>query len=168
MAAKGTKSTTERSSVTLSTLAPARGAKKRRKRIGFGSGSGSGKTAGKGHKGQTARAGGAIPRGFEGGQMPLHRRLPKRGFTSRKRVRGDNVFSLVTLDDIVALGEKQVSVELLKSKGLVARSSRKVKILGGKTSEPAQVKQAIAVEVDAISAAAKQAIEAAGGSVTLR
>lgn len=149
--------------VGLSSLKPTRGSTKKRKRIGFGSGSGSGKTAGKGHKGQTARAGGRIPRGFEGGQMPMHRRLPKRGFISRKRVRGENVFTVVSLDQIAELGEKEVTVELLRAKGVIGRRPPKVKVLSGK-----KFNQPVNLVVDAISAAAKQAVENAGGSVRFR
>jgi large subunit ribosomal protein L15 len=150
------------SKLDLSLLRPATGSKKKRKRIGFGSGSGSGKTAGKGHKGQTARAGGRIPRGFEGGQMPLHRRLPKTGFISRKKVRGENQYSVVSLDQIAALEEKTISADLLREYGLVGNRPQKVKILAGKAFS-----KAVTLEVNAISASAREAVEKAGGTVTL-
>ncbi len=150
-------------SVSLSTLSPSAGSRRPRKRLGHGSGSGLGKTSGKGHKGQKSRSGARIPAGFEGGQMPLHRRLPKRGFISRKRVRSENVYSIVAIEKIVALGESEVTVELLREKGLVGAKPPKVKVLGGSA-----VEKAISLDVHAISASAKAAVEGAGGSVTIR
>ncbi len=154
--------------VSLSSLAPAKGSKQRRKRLGFGSGSGLGKTSGKGHKGQTARSGGAIPRGFEGGQMPLHRRLPKRGFTSRMRVRGQNIFSVISLQEIAGLGEKEVTVEMMRERGIVGKRPKRVKVLTGRMPGGIVLDKALVIEVDAISAAAKAAVEKAGGTVRLR
>ena len=144
-------------SVSLSTLSPSAGSRRPRKRLGHGSGSGLGKTSGK------SRSGARIPAGFEGGQMPLHRRLPKRGFISRKRVRSENVYSIVAIEKIVALGESEVTVELLREKGLVGAKPPKVKVLGGSA-----VEKAISLDVHAISASAKAAVEGAGGSVTIR
>jgi large subunit ribosomal protein L15 len=150
--------------VSLSSLAPATGSKKRRKRVGLGSGSGSGKTCGRGGKGQTARSGSSIPAGFEGGQMPIHRRLPKRGFTSRRRVRGQNVFAIVQLSKLLEIDAKEVTIALLRENNLVAGSaSKKVKIIGS-----AVLTKAVTVEVDAISAGARAEIERVGGSVRLR
>src|SRR3954470_18408977 len=111
----------------LNTLKPALGSVKQSKRLGRGAGSGHGKTAGKGHKGQKARSGGSIKAGFEGGQMPLQRRLPKRGFTPLDRVE----YSIVNLAqlDIFEAGSV-VDPAALASKGLVKFSCDKVKILG--------------------------------------
>ena len=150
--------------VGLSNLAPAKGSKKRRKRLGLGSGSGSGKTCGRGGKGQTARSGSSIPVGFEGGQMPIHRRLPKRGFTSPKRVRGDNVFSIVQLAKLAEIDAAELTVEAMRELGLVSGNKRsRVKVIGAATlSKP------LTIEVDAISAGARAEIEKSGGSVRLR
>ncbi len=147
--------------LTLANLSPAAGSRHRRKIVGRGEGSGLGKTSGKGGKGQTARSGAPIPRGFEGGQMPLHRRLPKIGFSSRKKLRGVNVYSVVSLNKLNALApESEITLDLLKSKGLVGKKAR-LKILGG------TIERKINVEAHAISASAKAAIEQAGGAVSL-
>jgi len=149
----------------LSKLAPRPGARKVRKRLGIGEGSGNGKTSGKGQKGQTSRSGFGLPGGFEGGQMPLYRRLPKVGFTSRKRVLGVNEFQVIGLDALQRLqeaGEKgELTLEVLRKSGL-ARAKRRVKILGG-----AELKQKVVVEAHAVSASARQAIEKAGGEVRI-
>ncbi len=151
------------STLDLSSLSPASGSRKKRKRVGVGEGSGNGKTCGKGHKGQKSRSGARIPAGFEGGQMPLHRRLPKVGFTSRKRLRGVNVFSLVStaaLEATSASGE--LTLDVLKESGLIPSQKRKVKILGG-----TELSKAIVVEAHAVSKSAREAIEKAGGSVRI-
>ncbi len=153
-----------RSSMNLSGLAPTKGSKHRRKRIGFGEGSGLGKTCGKGNKGHRARSGYKSSPGFEGGQMPLHRRLPKVGFTSRKKVAGTNVFSLVSLEVLNSLAERTadsvISLEVLKSEGYLKSSKPRVKILG-----KGEVTKKIIVEAHAVSEGAKLAIEKAGGEV---
>lgn len=149
--------------ISLSSLSPAKGSKKSSKRLGRGSGSGLGKTSGKGHKGQKARSGASIPAGFEGGQMPIHRRLPKRGFTSRKRVRGENLYSILQLAQLAELDSKEITVDFLREKGLISNKYPRVKIIGA-----ASLDKAYSVEVDAISAGARAEIERAGGSVTLR
>lgn len=146
----------------LSNLAPNKGARKRRKRLGIGEGSGSGKTCGKGTKGQNARVGCKRVPGFEGGQMPLHRRLPKFGFTSRKKVLGVNVYTPLSLDRLVAIESGEVTLELLRSKGILSKNA-KLKILASKTA----LTKKITVEAHAISATARLAIESAGGQVTL-
>ena len=109
--------------ITLSTLKPNPGARKARTRVGRGEGSGHGKTSGKGGKGQTARAGGGVRAGFEGGQMPLYRRLPKVGFVPRKDVRGDNRYALIRLSALqnVAAGST-VDVAAIKALGYAKRS----------------------------------------------
>ncbi len=149
--------------VNLSTLSPAKGARHRRKRLGIGEGSGSGKTCGRGQKGQKARSGAPIRAGFEGGQMPLHRRLPKIGFTSRKKVRGENVFDIVPLAKLIKLGsEDEVTLEMLRQSGLVSAKAKQVKILGG-----CQCDRSMVVHAHACSASARAAIEEAGGKVKL-
>ena len=151
----------------LSTLAPLKGARKSRKRIGRGNGSGTGKTSGKGHKGQKARSGGKVRRGFEGGQMPLYRRIPKIGFTSRKRVLGTNQYNLVNFAVLNRFEDgATVDADSLKALGYRARASKKAgyKVLGGGADE---LTKKLTVRVQAISGAAKQAIEAKGGTVEI-
>jgi len=158
-----TENNNNESEISLSTLCPAPGARKRRKRVGQGDGSGLGKTCGKGQKGQKSRSGSKHFAGFEGGQMPLYRRLPKRGFTSRKRVFRKNVFSVISLDQLAAIeGQDVITFDYLKSKGLVKSSAPRIKVLG---SEGFSKK--ITVEAHAASASAKSAIEAAGGSIKI-
>ncbi len=165
MAKKSSKPKKDAAELNLSGLAPRPNSRKVRKRLGIGEGSGNGKTCGKGQKGQTSRSGFGLPAGFEGGQMPLHRRLPKVGFTSRKRVLGENDFQVIGLDALVRLVDSGVkgdlTLEALRKAG-VARARRKLKILGG-----AALKQKLVVETHAISASAKAAIEAAGGEVRI-
>ncbi len=148
------KSTEER--ITLSNLAPAPGATQARKRLGRGPGSGLGKTSGQGHKGSKARAGGSTNPGFEGGQMPMYRRLPKRGFTNPFRVEAQpvNVGQLGRL-----LGD-EVTPATLHAAGLIGHAGRPVKLLG--TGEPPR---AFRVRGVALSAAARTKLEAAGGTV---
>lgn len=140
----------------LHELSPAEGSKKDVKRIGRGAGSGQGKTAGKGHKGQKARAGRGMRPGFEGGQMPLQRRVPKRGFNNifAKEITGVNVSAL---DKVFNDGET-VTVDALISKGLVKKALDGVKILGN-----GEISKKLTVQVNAYSDSAKQKIEAAGG-----
>lgn len=144
--------------LTLTDLYPMPGSRKKRKRLGIGEGSGNGKTCGKGGKGQTMRSGASIPRGFEGGQMPLHRRLPKVGFRSRKRFTGANLFAVVSLDDIAKLDLAEINREVLVSSGLVGKSRDKIKILGS-----ADLTKKLVIEAQAFSGSAKAAIEKAGG-----
>jgi large subunit ribosomal protein L15 len=149
--------------ISLSSLCPAPGSRRRRKRLGKGDGSGLGKTCGKGQKGQNSRSGSKHYAGFEGGQMPLYRRLPKRGFTSRKKIAGKNVFSLVSLDQLSALeGVDVVTVDVLKASGLVRASAPRVKILNN-----GSLSKKLTIEVHAASASAKSAIEAAGGELKI-
>jgi len=135
------------------------GSRKARKRVGCGIGSGNGKTAGRGHKGQKSRTGGKVMRGFEGGQMPIHRRLPKRGFTPLSR----NSFQLVNLGqlDKFKAGDK-VDAAALYDAGLVRNATDPIKLLAnGKLSKK------LSVTVAAASASAKGKLEAAGGSLTI-
>lgn len=144
----------------LSTLSPAPGSKKRRKRIGRGPGSGSGKTSGRGHKGQKSRSGYSRRAGFEGGQMPLSRRLPKRGFnhTGRHPFAEVNLYALEkAFDDGV-----EISTDVLVEKKLAKDLKGGVKVLGR-----GEVTKKFDLKVNAISAAARGKIEDAGGSVEL-
>lgn len=144
----------------LNTLKPALGSTKNRKRIGRGTGSGHGKTATKGHKGQKARSGGSIKAGFEGGQMPLQRRLPKRGFTPLVRVE----YSVVNLSqlDVFEAGA-EVDAATLVAKGLVKSTNCLVKILGN-----GDITKSLKVAATKFSQSAKEKIVAAGGSVEER
>jgi large subunit ribosomal protein L15 len=140
----------------LNTIKPAAGATHYKRRVGRGIGSGIGKTAGRGHKGQKSRAGGYHKVGFEGGQMPLQRRLPKRGFKSQTL----KFNAEINLDDLQALVADEVDVLTLKAVGLVPELARNVKvILSGSISRKVTLKGVAA------TAGAKAAIEAAGGSV---
>lgn len=144
----------------LHNLKPAPGAVRRKKRVGCGESSGHGKTSGRGHKGQKARSGGSVRPGFEGGQMPLHRRLPKRGFSNKAF---KTVYAEVNLDALNAFESGQVINEaLLREKRLVRGRFDGIKILGrGEIAKP------LTIEVDAISASAREKIEKAGGTVRL-
>lgn len=139
----------------LSNLKPAIGSTKNRKRIGRGAGSGTGKTSGKGHKGQNARSGGGIKAGFEGGQMPLQRRLPKRGFTSLNK----KVYALVNLHDLELFeAGSVVDLAALGKAGLVNKVGDGIKILGdGELTKP------LTVKAHKFSKSAQERIEAAGG-----
>lgn len=145
----------------LHTLKPNKGAKHRVKRIGAGESSGRGKTAGKGHKGQKARSGGSIRPGFEGGQMPLHRRLPKKGFNNINFKTKASVVNLSQLEKFFEEGEL-VNEESLRAKGLVSRKCDIVKVLGH-----GEISKKLTIAVDAASASAKEKIEKAGGTLEL-
>ena len=137
-------------------LHPANGSKRKSKRVGRGTASGDGKTGGRGHKGQKSRAGGGSARGFEGGQMPLHRRLPKFGFSSRK-----GRFSVeLKVDKLALLNEDLVDLEMLKAAKLVARRAQRVKIIAG-----GKLERAVVVKNVSVTRGARAAIEAAGGKV---
>jgi large subunit ribosomal protein L15 len=140
----------------LNTIKPAEGSKRQRRRVGRGIGSGLGKTAGRGHKGQKSRSGGYHKVGFEGGQMPLQRRLPKRGFKSASL----KYNAEITLSDLEVLGASEVDLLALKQAGLVAQIAKVVKII--KTGE---LTKAVVLKGVGATAGAKAAIEAAGGSV---
>lgn len=140
----------------LNTIKPADGAKHAKRRVGRGIGSGLGKTAGRGHKGQKSRSGGYHKVGFEGGQMPLQRRLPKRGFKSALL----QFNAEVTLADLNGLDVAEIDVLVLKQAGLVANLAKRVKVI--KTGE---ITRAVTLKDIAATAGAKAAIEAAGGSV---
>ncbi len=140
----------------LNTLSPAEGSKKDRKRAGRGMGSGLGKTAGRGHKGQKSRSGGYHKVGFEGGQMPLQRRLPKRGFASRTARYNDEV----RLYQVQVMKSDVIDLETLKSEGLVGHDTRKVKIIN-----TGELTRAVTIKGLGVTKGAQAAIEAAGGKV---
>jgi len=137
----------------LSNIKAPRKANTSRKRVGRGMGSGMGKTATRGSKGQWSRSGARLIRGFEGGQMPLHRRLPKRGFTNIFR----EEYNVVNLDRLAALGETEITPEVLKKAGVV-KGRKPVKILGD-----GELKSAITVHAHKFSKAAQEKITKAGG-----
>ena len=145
------------SEMKLDELKPPRGAKKKARRVGRGPGSGWGTTAGRGTKGQNSRSGGGVPPGFEGGQMPLQRRLPKRGFRNPFRA----VFAEVNVRDLeVFAADSVVDEQLLRQNGLVKGNCAGVKLLGS-----GEINKPLTVMVDRCSAGARQKIEAAGGKV---
>ena len=143
----------------LHNYSPNPGAKKRVKRLGCGESSGHGKTSCKGHKGQKARSGSGTRVGFEGGQMPLHRRLPKRGFNNHDF---RDVFGVVNVGDLDGRFEAGavINEESLRASGLLNGRCDKVKLLGD-----GEVEKAFTIEVDKVSASARQKIEKAGGSI---
>jgi large subunit ribosomal protein L15 len=141
----------------LNELAPPEGARKSKKRVGRGPGSGLGKTSGRGHKGQNARSGGGVRPGYEGGQMPIHRRLPKRGFTNvfRKQIIAINIQDLKRFESGAVVDEK----ELVRA-GIVKGPRDGIKLLGqGDISHP------LTIRLNAVSKSAKEKIEAAGGTI---
>ena len=141
----------------LNTLKPALGEKTLRKRVGRGMGSGMGKTSGRGHKGQKSRSGGFTKIGFEGGQMPLQRRLPKVGFTSRV----SSFTSQVTLSQLDKLSEKDITIDVLKKHNLVTKNISRVKVmLSGEINRPINL---VGIKP---TKGAKAAIEAAKGTIS--
>ena len=154
--AKAKKAKKEHNTVSLSTLAPAKGSRHRKVRIGRGIGSKMGKTAGAGNKGQQSRRGYSRRRGFEGGQMPLHRRIPKRGFHNLFGVE----YSIVNLEELNAFPEgATVTPDLLRAHGFVRRATGPIKVLGD-----GELKNKLTVHAHAFSASAKEKITKAGGS----
>ncbi len=143
----------------LNELKPAEGARKKKRRVGRGPGSGSGKTCGRGHGGQKSRSGGSIPAWFEGGQMPLSRRLPMKGFTNPTR----KVYEVVNVCDLERSGlEGEVTVDVLRASGVVAGSRKPIKVLAN-----GEITRTITLKVNAISAKAREKVEAAGGTIEL-
>ena len=140
----------------LNTITPAPGAKKNAKRVGRGTGSGTGKTCGRGHKGQKSRSGGFTKRGFEGGQQPLQRRLPKVGFTSRKA----STSAEVRLDVIAAISADVIDLLALKAVGAVPARTLQVKVINS-----GDIASAVTVKGLSVTAGAQKAIEAAGGKI---
>lgn len=144
----------------LHELQPSDNSKKNRKRVGRGPGSGHGKTSCKGHKGQNARSGGGVRPGFEGGQMPLHRRLPKRGF---KNYPFRKVYSIVNLSDLEMFeGVNDITPQLMIERGLVKKGNRGIKILA-----KGELKKEYTITADKFSKSAVEKIEAAGGKTVV-
>ncbi|MDR3748231.1 MAG: 50S ribosomal protein L15 [Acidobacteriota bacterium] len=140
----------------LSNLRAPRKATENRKRVGRGMGSGMGKTSTRGHKGQRSRSGSRIMRGFEGGQMPLHRRLPKRGFTNIFKTE----YEVVNLERLAGLGKSEITPEVLRKAGVVTSKRSLVKVLG-----QGELSSAITVHAHKFSKSAQEKIEKAGGAI---
>ncbi|HEY1677000.1 MAG TPA: 50S ribosomal protein L15 [Candidatus Sulfotelmatobacter sp.] len=141
----------------LSNIHAPKNATEKRKRVGRGMGSGMGKTSTRGHKGQRSRTGSRMIRGFEGGQMPLHRRMPKRGFTNIFR----KEYNIVSLERLVELGESTITPDVLRKAGVI-KTKHPVKILGD-----GELKSAITVSAHKFSKSAQEKIEKAGGKVEI-
>jgi len=143
----------------LHELSPARGSRKKRKRVGRGPGSGHGKTSCRGQKGQKSRSGGGPARGFEGGQMPLQRRLPKRGFTNLFR----KEYNIINVEDLNRFDpNSEVDLTALKEKGLIRKKKDGVKLLGN-----GQVDHPVMIKVQRASRVAREKVEAAGGKIEI-
>ncbi|HTW44533.1 MAG TPA: 50S ribosomal protein L15 [Acidobacteriaceae bacterium] len=142
----------------LSNLRAPKKANRNRKRVGRGMGSGHGKTSTRGHKGQGSRSGSSLMRGFEGGQMPLHRRLPKRGFTNIFRTE----YTVLNLDRLAELNEKELTLEKFIAKGLLKRRNELLKVLGN-----GEIGFAITVHAHKFSKTAQEKIEKAGGKAVV-
>ena len=142
----------------LSNIRAPKGANSNKKRVGRGMGSGMGKTSTRGHKGQGSRSGSSLMRGFEGGQMPLHRRLPKRGFTNIFRTE----YTVLGLDRIAELGETELTLEVLAARGILKGRNGLVKVLAN-----GELKSAVTVHAHKFSKGAQKAIEAAGGKAVV-
>jgi large subunit ribosomal protein L15 len=146
----------EHNTISLSTLSPAKGSRKRKVRVGRGIGSKLGKTSGSGNKGQKSRRGYSRRRGFEGGQMPLHRRIPKRGFHNPFGVK----FSVVNLEELnVFPAGETVTPELLRAHGFIRRATDPIKVLGD-----GELKTKLTIHAHAFSSVAKEKITKAGGT----
>jgi len=141
----------------LHDLKPSPGSHRDRKRKGRGPGSGLGKTAGRGHKGQKARSGGSVRPGFEGGQMPLQRRIPKRGFKPLDRIE----YQVVNVRILEELDDAEITPQVLADRGLIGSSKKPVKVLGD-----GELTRKVTVSAHAFSRTAKEKIEGAGGSAT--
>jgi len=142
----------------LSNLRAPRKANENKKRVGRGMGSGMGKTSTRGHKGQGSRSGSSLMRGFEGGQMPLHRRLPKRGFTNIFKIE----YEVVNLDRLAGLNESEITPESLRKAGVVTKKSSLVKVLG-----QGELSKALTVHAHKFSKSAQEKIEKAGGKINV-
>jgi large subunit ribosomal protein L15 len=142
--------------INLSTIRAPRKSSEKRKRVGRGMGSGMGKTSTRGHKGQRSRSGSRMMRGFEGGQMPLHRRLPKRGFTNIFR----EEYAVVNVERLASLGESTITPEVLKKAGIIKRAEQLVKVLGD-----GELSAALTVHAHKFSKSAQEKITKAGGKV---
>lgn len=144
------------SEMQLNTLSPAVGSKHAKRRVGRGIGSGLGKTAGRGHKGQKSRSGGFHRVGFEGGQMPLHRRLPKRGFTPLNQ----HLYDQIRLSDLERLTADEIDVQVLKQAGLIGQAVSYVKLI-----KSGELTRKVTLKGISVTAGARAAVEAVGGSL---
>jgi large subunit ribosomal protein L15 len=144
------------SDMQLNTIQPAEGSKHAKRRVGRGIGSGLGKTAGRGHKGQKSRSGGFHKVGFEGGQMPLHRRLPKRGFTTRDQ----HLYAQVRLSDLEKMPVDQIDVQALKQAGVIGQAVKFVKVF-----KSGELTRKVSLQGMNVTAGARVAIEATGGTI---
>ena len=142
----------------LSNLRAPRKANENKKRVGRGMGSGMGKTSTRGHKGQGSRSGSSLMRGFEGGQMPLHRRLPKRGFTNIFKIE----YEVVNVERLAGLSETEITPAVLRKAGVVTSKTTLVKVLG-----QGELSKALTVHAHKFSKSAQEKIEKAGGTVTV-
>ena len=142
----------------LSNLRAPKSANRGKKRVGRGMGSGHGKTSARGHKGQRSRSGSSMMRGFEGGQMPLHRRLPKRGFTNIFRTE----YTVLNLDRLVELGQTELTLDAFVARGFLRKRNELLKILGN-----GEINVALTVHAHKFSKAAQEKIEKAGGKAVL-
>ena len=143
----------------INDLSPAEGSKKKRKRVGRGPGSGHGKTACRGHKGQNSRSGGGVRPGFEGGQMPLQRRLPKRGFTNIFK----KEYNIINIEDLNRFeADTLLDPEAFQKVGLVKKMMDGIKLLGN-----GEIARPVVVRIHKVSKAAKEKVEAAGGKVEI-
>ena len=142
----------------LSNIRAPKKASEKRKRVGRGMGSGMGKTSTRGHKGQRSRSGSRSMRGFEGGQMPLHRRLPKRGFVNIFRTE----YEVVNLEKLASLGDKEITPEVLRKAGMVSSKNALVKVLG-----QGELSKALTVHAHKFSKSAQEKIEKAGGKISV-
>jgi large subunit ribosomal protein L15 len=144
------------SDMQLNTIQPAEGSKHAKRRVGRGIGSGLGKTAGRGHKGQKSRSGGFHKVGFEGGQMPLHRRLPKSGFTTRDQ----HLYAQVRLSDLEKMPVDQIDVQALKQAGVIGQAVKFVKVF-----KSGELTRKVSLQGMNVTAGARVAIEATGGTI---
>jgi large subunit ribosomal protein L15 len=142
--------------IQLNTIKPAEGSNPDRRRVGRGIGSGFGKTAGRGHKGQKSRSGGFHKVGFEGGQMPLHRRLPKRGFTSLNQ----HLYAQVRLSDLQSIPVEEIDVQVLKQAGVIGQAVKFVKVF-----KSGDLSRKVSLKGLTVSAGARLVIESVGGSI---
>jgi large subunit ribosomal protein L15 len=142
----------------LSDLSPAPGSRKKRKRVGRGPGSGHGKTSCRGHKGQKSRSGGGTKPGFEGGQMPLQRRLPKRGFTNIFQ----KEYAIINIADLEKLEQTEITPEVLVEQGMIKKVMDGIKVLGN-----GEISKAVTVKAHAFSASAKEKIVKAQGKAEI-
>jgi large subunit ribosomal protein L15 len=147
-----------RYTMNLSNLRAPRKANENKKRVGRGMGSGMGKTSARGHKGQGSRSGSSLMRGFEGGQMPLHRRLPKRGFTNIFKAE----YEVVNLERLAGIDEKEMTLDVLRKAGVVRKKNSLVKVLG-----QGDLSKAITVHAHRFSKSAQEKIEKAGGKINV-